>query len=107
MAAQSKADVGGAPTAADANKKVNTKRQMNVLLLHCAINMSISMLNFSTRTEILLGLVGGDYNRVAWFMSRWTSVTAALEFIVNPTSEFPVLSLVYMSTSARPPGHCG
>ena len=61
------------------------KLTLKSLYAHCAINMSVSMLTFSTRSELLLPLVGGDYNRVAVYMSGWTAATAALEFLVNPT----------------------
>lgn len=60
------------------------KLTLKSLYAHCAINMSVSMLTFSTRSELLLPLVGGDYNRVAVYMSGWTAATAALEFLVNP-----------------------
>ena len=52
--------------------------------VHCAVNMLVSMFTFMTRAEVLLPMVNG-YDDVQWYMSTWTGVTAALEFIVNPT----------------------
>ena len=61
------------------------KKQMRVLYLHCTANMMVSMFTFMTRAEVLLPLVGGSFDRVAVYMSGWTSATALLEFLVNPT----------------------
>ena len=41
--------------------------------------------NNSTRAEILLNILKGDSSQLASYLSTWTSVTAAIEFLVNPT----------------------
>ena len=61
------------------------KAQLKLVQTHCTINMAVSILNFTTRGEMLLPLVGGDYNQVSTYMATWTGVTAALEFLLNPT----------------------
>ncbi len=61
------------------------KRQLKTLYLHCATNMMTSMFCFFTRSEVLLPLVGNSYDRVSVYMSAWTTVTAAIEFLINPT----------------------
>ena len=47
--------------------------------------MAVSMMNFTSRGEFLKEVLGGDFSQVAWYLSTWTSVTAAIEFILNPT----------------------
>ncbi len=60
-------------------------RQLKTLYMHCATNMMTSMFCFFTRSEVLLPLVGNNYDRVGVYMSAWTTVTAAIEFLINPT----------------------
>ena len=66
-------------------EKAATKRQLKTLYLHCTTNMMTSMFCFFTRSEVLLPLVGNSYDRVGVYMSAWTTVTAAIEFLINPT----------------------
>jgi DHA1 family tetracycline resistance protein-like MFS transporter len=47
--------------------------------------MMTSMFCFFTRSEVLLPLVGNSYDRVSVYMSAWTTATAAIEFLINPT----------------------
>eukprot|EP00035_Acanthoeca_spectabilis_P031718 m.15442 g.15442 ORF g.15442 m.15442 type:complete len:234 (+) comp4915_c0_seq1:1658-2359(+) len=68
------------------------KRQLELVYIHCAMNMAVSILNFSTRTELLkevLAKNGTDpkdmYSTVAWYLSMWTGSTAFCEFFLNPT----------------------
>ena len=70
----------------DAEKaKKMRDRQILLVKVHCMINMAVSMMNFTSRGEFLKEVLGGDYSQVAWYMSTWTSVTAVIEFCLNPT----------------------
>ena len=77
------------PTAPEAEAEAARKRsQLKLVMLHCTINMTVSILNFQTRGELLKNLpkAGGvlhSYDDVAWYMAMWTSTTAAIEFLVN------------------------
>lgn len=46
--------------------------------------MTVSILNFTTRGEILKPLVGNDYGMVGKYMATWTGATALVEFLLNP-----------------------
>ena len=65
--------------------KALKKRQLKCLYLHCTTNMMTSMFCFFTRAEVLRPFVGGSYDRVSVFLSTWTTATAAIEFLINPT----------------------
>ena len=53
-----------APKSTIASKEI--KRQIMLVQSHCAINMAVSILNFSTRGEILLQILKGDYQQVGF-----------------------------------------
>ena len=61
------------------------KQQLRLVQIHCAINMAVSMMNFTSRGILLQEVLGGDYSKVAGYMSTWTGVTALIEFCLNPT----------------------
>ena len=71
-------------SAADAEKR---ERQLTLVLSHVTINIAVSLLNFTTRGEILRRVLGkrGDYSVVGKWMSYWTGLTALVEFALNPT----------------------
>ena len=70
---------------AEKKEKKERDRQLFLVKIHCMINMAVSMMNFTSRGEFLKEVLGGDYSQVAWYLSTWTSVTAAIEFCLNPT----------------------
>eukprot|EP00943_MAST-04B_sp_MAST-4B-sp1_P005875 g5875.t1 len=72
-------------TAEEEKEKKARDRQLLLVKIHCMINMAVSMMNFTSRGEFLKEVLGGDFSQVAWYLSTWTSVTAAIEFILNPT----------------------
>jgi DHA1 family tetracycline resistance protein-like MFS transporter len=63
---------------------VERERQIKLLFMHVSINMFVSILNFTTRTEMLNSLTG-DFERTSVIMANWTGGTALLEFLLNPT----------------------
>jgi MFS family permease len=77
MAEQSKEP----PSAADVKKQ----RQLKLIRLHCFLNAFVSMLNYTTRTEILREICQNDFGRMASIMSTWTGTTAVFEFLLNPS----------------------
>jgi hypothetical protein len=58
---------------------------VNLCNMHATLNMFVSILNYTTRTELLKDLLKGDFAQTSAYMSMWTGVTALLEFCVNPT----------------------
>eukprot|EP00940_MAST-03C_sp_MAST-3C-sp2_P001318 g1318.t1 len=74
-------------TKRDASVKEISFKQQQLMLVrsHCVINMAVSILNFSTRGEIMLKLLNGDTEKLSAYLGYWTSTTAAIEFLVNPT----------------------
>eukprot|EP00912_Choanoflagellata_sp_UC4_P001564 UC4_evm5s991 len=69
----------------DTQDTEKVKKQLLLVKSHCTINMAVSILNFTTRGEILKDILGGDYVQVANYLSAWTTSTAAVEFFLNPT----------------------
>lgn len=63
------------------------EQQLTLVLSHVTINIAVSLLNFTTRGEILRRVLGdkGDYAEVGKWMSYWTGLTALVEFALNPT----------------------
>jgi hypothetical protein len=49
-----------------------------VLYLHCTTNMMVSMATFFTRSEVLLPLVGGSYDRVRCVSARGSTGLAQM-----------------------------
>jgi MFS family permease len=71
--------------AVDASAEKKKQRQLKLIRLHCFLNAFVSMLNYTTRTEILREICGGDFGKMAGIMSTWTGTTAVVEFLVNPS----------------------
>ena len=69
------------------SRKDDSEKRQQLLLVrsHCVINMAVSILNFSTRGELLLELLQGDTEKLAAYLGYYTSATAAIEFLINPT----------------------
>ena len=76
MAGQSKEDGGDKPV---------DEALVSLCNMHAALNMFVSILNYTTRTELLKDLLLGDFAKTSAYMSAWTGVTALLEFLINPT----------------------
>ena len=74
---------GQSKESGDADKK--KQRQLQLIRLHCFLNAFVSMLTYTTRTEILRDLCDQDFARVASYMSGWTGTTAVSEFLLNPS----------------------
>ena len=72
------------PAEADDGAREKMK-QLNCVMSHVTINMAVSILNFSTRGEILRDIVKGDFATVGRYLGRWTAITALIEFLLNPT----------------------
>ena len=70
-------------TLSNTNKKQN---QLKLVMSHVTINMAVSIMTFTTRGELLKQVFkSGDYTQVGKIMSYWTGITAAVEFLLNPT----------------------
>ena len=53
--------------------------------VHAALNMFVSVMVYSTRTELLQGLLKGDFTATSSYVAFGTSIAALMEFILNPT----------------------
>jgi hypothetical protein len=69
----------------DAGNKPVDEALVNLCNMHATLNMFVSILNYTTRTEMLTVLLKGDFAQTSAYMSYWTGVTALLEFLINPT----------------------
>ena len=70
-------------TLSNPNEKQN---QLKLVMSHVTINMAVSIMTFTTRGELLKQVFkSGDYTQVGKIMSYWTGITAAVEFLLNPT----------------------
>ena len=100
---------GMSKPAEDEAEAARKRSQLKLVMLHCTINMTVSILNFHTRGELLKNLpkAGGElhsYDDVARYMAMWTSATAAIEFLVNVRSHPPAQPLArYAAATAQ---HC-
>ena len=54
-------------------------------MVHAAMNMFVSVVVYSTRTELLQQLLNGDFAATSQYVAFGTSGAALLEVLLNPT----------------------
>ena len=61
------------PSAADKEAEGNKNRQLTLVCVHQLSNISLSLLTFNARTQLLKELVNGDAALMSSYLTTWTA----------------------------------